>query len=140
MTTAGAKRGTNILVGVEKDTERLAVAETSTDNVEGAKTGTDCLAGARFEWESSSERIESRGPVAWSGNEIEICAVPIRLLVSRRLCNTQWRCKPGSLVSKRRRMRQYMMHDIIFEIQIDNLTGEIRGRRVQVVLLPRHPR
>ena len=47
-TTAGAERGTKILVGVETDTERLAGAETSTDGVEGAETGTDCLAGARF--------------------------------------------------------------------------------------------
>ena len=48
--------------------------------------------------------------------ENEISVGPIRLEVSRRLCVNQRQCKPGILVSKRLRMRQYMTHDDVVEI------------------------
>jgi len=53
-TTAGAERGTKILVGVKTDTEWLAGAGVSTDGVEGAERGTGRSADARFGCESSS--------------------------------------------------------------------------------------
>ena len=66
------------------------------------------------------QKLESRGPIEWSLIEPE-----------RALIEPEVRAGPK---------RRLIMHDDIVEIQIDDRTGEIRGRRVRVVLLPRHPR